>query len=233
MESGDFIYIDYVARIKDTGQIFDLTIEDVAKREGIFNAEIKYRPVPVIVGAGFTLPGLEEALKGMAAGEKKTVEIPPEKAFGERKAELIRLVPISKFKEQNIGPVPGMPVELGVEGSRLRGRITSIAGGRVMVDFNHPLAGKELEYEIEIKNQIKDVDEKIKATVSSFTGIEKDEIETVINEKEAEIKIKKRADVPKPTKEIIANTAIKWIKEIERVKFVDVYENNKEHQEVV
>ncbi|MCS7123542.1 MAG: FKBP-type peptidyl-prolyl cis-trans isomerase, partial [Candidatus Aenigmarchaeota archaeon] len=71
MNTGDFVYIDYVGRIKDTGEIFDLTKEDLAKKEGIYKPEIKYKPIPIIVDAKFILSGLNKALKEMKVGEKR------------------------------------------------------------------------------------------------------------------------------------------------------------------
>ena len=70
MNSGDFIRIDYVGKIKESGEIFDITKEDAAKQEGIYNPQFKYGPVPVIIDANFVLPGLNEVLKEMKVGDK-------------------------------------------------------------------------------------------------------------------------------------------------------------------
>jgi len=110
MKSGDFVYVDYVGRIKDSGQIFDLTREEVAKKEGVENPNFKYKPVPIIIDAKFVIAGLNDALKEMKVGEKKKVEILPAKSFGERKEELVKIIPLSKFKEQNLDPFPGAVV---------------------------------------------------------------------------------------------------------------------------
>ena len=220
MNAGDFIYINYIGRIKDSGEIFDLTKEDIAKKKGIHNPKFKYGPVPIIVDANFILPGLNEGLKGMKVGEKKTIEIPPEKAFGERNAELMKVIPESKFKEQGLDAKPGSVVTM----NRINGRIVSVDGGRVKVDFNHPLAGKTLEYELEIKEKIKNKDEKIKAVVYYFTGLEKDGVATTIKEKEVEIDINKKVDILREVKRKISSTIIEWVKDVERVKFVEVFE---------
>jgi len=220
MNPGDFVYIEYIGRVKDSGEIFDLTREDIAKKEGLYNPKFKYNPVPVIVDADFLIPGLNEALKEMKIGEKKTVEIPSSKAFGERQAELIKIIPESKFKEQGVDVKPGSIVTI----SRINGRVISVDGGRVKVDFNHPLAGKTLEYELEVKEEIKNLGEKIMAVVCYFTGLEKSDVDTSIKEKEAEINIKKKVDVLREVKQTISSTIIKWVKEIEKVKFVEIFE---------
>lgn len=219
MNSGDFIYIDFVGRVKDTGEIFDLTREDVARQEKIYDPKFKYHPVAVIVGAGFVLKGLDDALKEMKVGEKRTIEIPPEKAFGERRVDFIKLIPLHVFKEQDVNPVVGD--YLSVNG--IRGKVISINGGRVRVDFNHPLAGKKLEYEVEIKKEITNLIEKVKAIVNYYTGLDFEEIEVEQKDGGIEIKIRKRMDMPSLIKENIAKTITKWIKDIKTIMFVDVY----------
>jgi len=219
MNSGDFVYVDYIGRVKESGEIFDLTKEDVAKKENVYNKEFKYGPVPMIVDADFILPGLNEALKEMKVGEKKTVEIKSEKAFGERNLELIKLIPEARFKEQDIEARPGNFVTV----NRLRGKIVSVDGGRVKVDFNHPLAGKTLEYELEVVSQIAEQTEKVKAVVYYFTGIGKEDLEAKITEAVAEVEFKKQLNITRDAKDTIAKTIIKWIKPIEKVKFVDVF----------
>jgi FKBP-type peptidyl-prolyl cis-trans isomerase 2 len=218
LEEGNFIYIDYIGRIKDTGEIFDLTKEEIAKREKIFDPNLKYKPIPVIVGSGLVLKGIEDAIKEMKVGEKRTIEISPEEGFGQRNPEFIKLIPLSVFKEQNVEPTPGTYVTV----NRITGKVISIDGGRVRIDFNHPLAGKNLEYEIEIKGKIENPEEKIKAIVSHYFGIEEEDIKIEIKEKEVEIILKKKFDFPSIVKERIANILIKWMN-LEKVKFAEIY----------
>ena len=220
MNSGDFVYINYVGKVKDSGEIFDLTKEDIAKKEGIFNSKFKYGPVPVVVDSKLILPGLNDALKEMKVGEKKKVEIKPENAFGQRNPDLMKLIPESMFKGQNTETKPGSFVTI----RGIKGRIASVAGGRVRVDFNHPLAGKTLEYEIEIISKIEKKDEKIKSIVYYFTGIGKEDIDISIDKNQVEITIKKKAEILRRTKEIISNTIIKWVEGIEKIKFVETFE---------
>lgn len=216
MKTGDFVYIDYVARIKDSGEIFDLTKEDLAKKEGMYSEKIKYGPVPVIIDAGFVVTGLNEALKELNVGDKKKVVVEPKKAFGERSEELVKLIPESRFKDQDVDVAPGSYVMI----NNLKGKIVSNDGGRVKVDFNHPLAGKTLEYEIEIVQEIKETVEKIRAIVLYFAGLEK--VEANVSEKVAEIEMG-QADLGVETKKAIASQVMKWIPEIETVKLTDTF----------
>ncbi len=220
MQPGDFVYIDYIGKVKDTGEIFDLTKEDIAKKEGVYDPKIKYRPVPIIVDGGFIIQGMNDALKEMKVGEKKTVEIEPGKAFGERKAEFIKLIPIPVFKENNVDPTPGSYVTI----NRLNGRVISVDGGRIKVDFNHPLAGKKLEYEIEVKNEVTDTAERIKAIVNFHSGLLAEDLDVEIKAKEADIEIKNKIDLPVSAKQAILETILKWIKDIEKIRFIDIYQ---------
>jgi FKBP-type peptidyl-prolyl cis-trans isomerase SlyD len=219
MQKGDFVYISYVGRIKESGEIFDVTSEEIAKKEGVYNPEIKYGDLPIIVGAGFVIPGLDEELEKMNVGEKKIIEIEPNKAFGERKDDFIKLIPESEFKRQNIN------VKLGdfVSVNGITGKVLSINAGRVRVDFNHPLAGKTLVYEVEVKKQIIDVKEKIYAILKYFSNLDENVVNVKVENDELEIEIK-GLNVASKVKENIVKTIFQWINEIKKVKFSEVYE---------
>jgi FKBP-type peptidyl-prolyl cis-trans isomerase 2 len=221
MQKGDFVYISYVGRIKESGEIFDVTSEEIAKREGVYNPEIKYGDIPIIIGAGFVIPGLEEELEKMNVGEKKVVEIEPKKAFGERRDDLIRLIPEIEFKKQNIDVKVGDFVNV----NGITGRVLSVNAGRVRVDFNHPLAGKALVYEVEIKKQVTETKEKIYAILKYFSNLDESIANVKIENGEAEIEIK-GLQIANRVKENIIKTIFQWIKEINKIKFSEVYEKN-------
>lgn len=222
MKSGEFVLVDYIGKLKDSEEIFDITKEDVAKKEGVYKENFRYGPVPIIVDAEFVLPGLNEAIKNMELGEKKTVEIPAEKAFGKRSEELIKLIPEPQFHSEGIEPKVGSYFEI----NKLRGKIMSIDGGRVKVDFNHPLAGKTLVYEIEAVGKITEDSEKVRAVVYYFIGVPNEDVNATVKEKEAEVSFNKKFDILNEAKQTIADTIIKWVG-IEKVKFVDVFEKSK------
>jgi FKBP-type peptidyl-prolyl cis-trans isomerase 2 len=164
----DFVTIEYTASIKD-GRVFDTTDADTAKKEKIFDDKRVYRPLPVVVGEGSVVKGLDEALKDMKVGEEKTLELAPEKAYGQRNQNLIRLVPMKVFKQQGLNPIPGMPVELD---GRMA-RIQTVAGGRVRVDFNHELAGKTVVYKVKVVSKAGSENDKVKFLVErSFNDSE-------------------------------------------------------------
>jgi len=216
MKEGDFVRIDYVGRIKGSGEIFDLTKEDVARKNGIYNPNMNYKPVPIIIGARMVIKGLEDALKKMKVGERKKIVVEPEDGFGKRNEKLIKLLPLSEFQRKDIIPQPGMWITV----NNLRGKVLSVSGGRVKVDFNHPLAGKRLEYDVEIKEKITDTKEKIKSIFEFFLGKEPN-LKVTIKRKKAIIKIKE--DIPRQAKLFISQIIKRWVKPIENIKFVEEF----------
>jgi peptidylprolyl isomerase len=186
---GDFVFIDVLGRIKDTGKSFYLTMEDVAKKEGVFREDGIYEPDLVIVGESFQLPVLEDELVGMRVGETKTVEIPPEKAYGPKDAKKIKFVTLKKFSKAGVKPEAGKRVRIGNQ----IGTVLKVAGGRVQIDLNHPLAGQTLVYEVTIKEKLLSDKEKVRSLFSRYMpAYDKSKIE--IARKEDEITIKLPSD---------------------------------------
>ncbi|MCD6372061.1 MAG: peptidylprolyl isomerase [Thermococcus sp.] len=145
IEAGDFVRFHYVGRFEN-GEVFDTSYEDIAKENEIYVEEREYGPLEIHVGVGEIIPGLDEALIGMEVGEKKTVTVPPEKAYGMPNPELIVDVPITAFTDIGMEPVEGMYVmtDSGIA------KIAKVGEENVSLDFNHPLAGKTLIFEVEI-----------------------------------------------------------------------------------
>lgn len=226
MKTGDFVLIDYVGRVKESGEIFDVTIEEVAKKEKLQIPHPDFRPVSVVIGADFVIKGLDEALQQMSVGEKRTVPIDFERAFGPRSPKLITAIPSSAFKDQRMDPTPGTYVMI----NNMRGRIVSSDGGRVKVDFNHPLAGKNLEYEVEVKTEITDVSDKVRAVVSHMIGHGMDSVTVKLAGKEADVGLNLDHDhhMGGEVKKRIAELVVKWVKEVEKVRFVEEFDGKAE-----
>lgn len=163
MEKGDFIELDYTGKTQDQKEVFDTTSEDVAKKEGIYSDKTKYGPVKVVLGEGHILPGLETRLIGKEIG-KYSFEIPDKEAFGKKDASKLKLMPAKAFKHEQIRPFPGL--QINVDGEI--GTVKSVSGGRIIVDFNHPLSSRDVEYEVNIKKIIKDTQEKVEALFELF-----------------------------------------------------------------
>jgi len=112
------------------------------------------KPATVLIGAGQFAPGLEYALMGMINGEHKTVTLSPEQGFGLRNPELVQKISLETLK-QNSNPEEDYSVGDMVEfdaphGGKYAGTLQSIDESGAWFDFNHPLAGKEMIFEVKI-----------------------------------------------------------------------------------
>jgi FKBP-type peptidyl-prolyl cis-trans isomerase 2 len=140
--------------------IFDTTIENVAKEHNIYDKNRAYNSLTIILGENELHKKVEEELFKMNVGEEKTVHLNPKEGFGERNLDLVRVVPLKVFHDQKIKPVPGLMINLG----NAIAKVQSVSGGRVRIDINHPLAGRELEYTVKVVKEItahKEIAEKL------------------------------------------------------------------------
>jgi len=160
-EKGDLVLIDYVAKVKETGEVFDTTIEDVAKKERLYKEGEIYEPKLVAVGESWVLKALDESLPNLELNKATPVEIPPEKAFGSRDPEKVRLVPLRRLIAKGITPQLGMHVDFEGKHAVVR----TMGAGRVQLDFNPPLAGKTLVYEVTMQKKLETKEEKINALI--------------------------------------------------------------------
>lgn len=173
MQKGDLVSIAFTGKDVATGKVFDTTDKDIAKKEGLDSGNRNWGPVTIVVGEGEILPGLEESLTSMKVGDSKKITLEAAKAFGERNPQLVRVLPLSEFKKNNISPVPGTIVNA----NEMIGKVQSVSGGRVRVDFNPDLAGKNVEYDLKIVKQFTDVKEQIDALAKkAFPSWEKPHI---------------------------------------------------------
>ncbi len=101
------------------------------------------------VGAGEMIAGFDAAVAGMRVGETKQVKIDPEQAYGEHNPEGVQAVPKESFPE-NFEFEKGLVIEGSVQDQPVRGIISEVRDEFVVVDFNHPMAGKSLNFDIEL-----------------------------------------------------------------------------------
>lgn len=197
LKNGDFIKIEYTGYDKN-GSVFDSTHGEISKkirkREG---------PILVIYGKGQLLKGLEDAIKDVEVGKETEVLVSPEKAFGIKKKELVHVMKPDEFKKYNVAPKPGLTIHVDFEGGRMFGTIKSVTSGRIMIDFNHPLAGQTLKYKLIIKEIITDNKKKVELFTTEFgfkikkLSMGKEEIKIEVEEnkgiKDDELKKRKEA----------------------------------------
>lgn len=168
----DFIEIEFTGRLKDGSVVFDTTDAEVARKNNIYSENSEYGPIVVSLGNGQMLKGLEDKLVGKEPGSY-TFELDADHAFGKKDAKLIQLVPAQKFLEQGINPVVG----LRVAADQFMGVVRAVSGGRITIDFNHPLAGKDVVYEVKFRRFVTDAKEKLVAIARGMLGIKKPEVE--------------------------------------------------------
>jgi len=160
-QKGDFILIDYVAKVKETGEVFDTTKEDLTKQEKLYKEGEIYEPKLIVLGEGWVLQALDESLATFEPEKPSTTEIPPDKAFGPRDPQKVRLVPLRRLVEKGITPQLGARVEFNGKMATIR----TMGAGRVQLDFNPPLAGKTLVYEVTVQKKLETKEEKINALI--------------------------------------------------------------------
>ena len=162
VENGDFILIKITGKTQK-GRIFQVSSVEDAKKAEIYDEkrEHLYTPEFVIVGKeGFLNEGLMETIENINYFEKKSVRIPPLKGFGKRDPAKIERIGIAKFRKMNEGKNPEIGQDFTKKDGQ-RGTVTNIMQGRVMIDYNHPLAGQTLDYNVEVIDKIDDFNEKI------------------------------------------------------------------------
>ena len=187
LKDKDFIEISYSGRIKETNHLFDTTDENVAKKENVFNQEFVYGPRIICLGEKQILPKIDIFLIGKEIGKEYVLEINPEEAFGLKDKNLIKIVNTNDLKKQRINPFPG----LQLNASGITGTIRSVNGGRTTIDFNHPLAGKNLVYNIRVNKIITEKKIQAECVLGSFLGLKQNEYELKIENKKIEVKLKK------------------------------------------
>ena len=213
----DFIEIEYTGRIKEDNSIFDTTDRKVAKENNMKSRE-EFGPVIVCVGENQVLKGLDISLEGKEAGAEYDVAINPKDAFGSKNPKLIQMIPTSKFIQQKIQPMPGL--QLNIDG--IVGTVKTVGGGRALIDFNHPLAGKELSYKVKINKKVTDPKEQLVGYLRLVLGMK--DLEAEINEKKAKVTLK--TEIPKEVQEEISNKLTVLISGIDKVEFA-VNQKNK------
>ena len=223
---GSLILIDYVAKVKDTEEIFDTTIEEDAKKHSIHESDVKYQPKLVSIGEVSypVLKGLDEALTKTSVGEKLTVEVTPDKGFGERDSTKVRMIPIRKLGEDAEKISVGDTIEI----DNKRGIIRFIGSGRVQIDYNHRYAGKTIIYDVNVIKSLDSENDKIDGILKNRLPVENSKIEFTIKEKEVNIKIPEeifRADGIQIMKHFIQVDIFKFVPSLEKVNFIETYQN--------
>lgn len=142
---------------------FHYTLRDEAGR--VLDTSGGGEPMAFVEGAGQIIEGLEEQLARMAAGEKRLVAVPPERAYGLRDASLVQKVPRARLPVEELRV--GDQFQTGPDRSAPVVTVLGIEGEEVLLDANHPLAGQKLHFEVEVVALRAATETEIKATDGS------------------------------------------------------------------
>ena len=223
LQKGDFILINYTAKVKETNEVFDTTVEETAKKEHLQKEGEICEAKLVVIGEGWVLKTLDESLETMEPNTSATVEISPDKAFGQRDPDKVKQVHLKKLAEKGINPALGMRIEFGGKNAIIR----SMGAGRALLDFNPPLAGKTLVYDVTVIKKMETPEEKIGAIIHRrIPVVEEGKFKFAIADKTLTI------DMPEDTfylegiqiaKRGIVNDIQKFFPDLEETKFVDTF----------
>jgi peptidylprolyl isomerase len=134
-KANDRVKVHYTGSLKD-GTVFD--------------SSVKREPLEFTIGQGMVIPGFENGIVGMSEGDKKTLTIPPDQAYGEHRDDLVGIVDRTRLPE-NVNPEIGMVLQArSPEGEMINVTVTAVTEAGVTLDMNHPLAGKELVFEVDL-----------------------------------------------------------------------------------
>ncbi|WP_254534634.1 FKBP-type peptidyl-prolyl cis-trans isomerase [Halomarina litorea] len=167
LQDGDFVRIAYTARTVEDDQLVDTTDQEVADEEDVGD-QGEFEPRVIVLGAGHIFGSVEEDIKGKEVGDSGSVTVSAEEAFGEYDREQVRTITADKIPDDD--RYPGAQVQIDGE----QGYLETIVGGRARVDFNHPLAGENIEYEYEILDVVDDKLERAQGLLGMFLDIDLD-----------------------------------------------------------
>jgi FKBP-type peptidyl-prolyl cis-trans isomerase 2 len=153
-EVDEFVEIEYTARVADDGTVVDTTDSSVAAESGLDGVDAG-GPIVVVLGAGHLFGPVEEAITEMRPGERRTVEVTPASAFGETDLGRRHTVAVDLLSRDSIEQNDRVSIDGRV------GYVDAVDDGTVTLDFNHPLAGTTLEYELLAVDRIVELDERI------------------------------------------------------------------------
>lgn len=137
VEKGDTVKLNSVGKVED-GSVF----LDTSESDDLISVE---------VGTGKLVKGLDKEILGMTEGEEKQVKITPEEGYGHENPNLITTIPLEVFQKSNLEPQEGM----GLRTSQGDCYVTKVSDKEVEVNYNHPLAGKNLTFDIKVEEIIK------------------------------------------------------------------------------
>jgi len=204
IKNNDFIEIEYNAYTEEN-VLFDTTNKELALKHQILNPNVKYGPLTICVGHSQIIKGIDEALIDKNVPCEFTLNIEAEKAFGKKNPQLLKLISKNVFTKNKINPVPNLQVNI----DGVVGRIKTVSGGRIIVDFNHPLANQSVKYEVKVNKIIDKLDDKINGLLELLINSKAEKI----TEEKDKILVEIKANI---NQEVLNNIAKQMSKLLEK-----------------
>jgi len=223
-DKGSLILVDYTAKVKGSEEIFETTIEDEAKKHSIHDPDVKYQPKLVSVGESWVLKGFDEALANTKVGDKLTVEVAPDKGFGERDSGKVRMIPLRKLGEDAEKVSVGDTIDI----DNKTGIIRYIGSGRVQVDYNHRFAGKTILYDVNVLKSLDSDDDKILGILKRHIPVDDAKLAFKKTGNTVDITIPEeifRSDGLQVLKHFIQIDIFKFVPSLEKINYIETHVN--------
>ena len=225
-DKSSLILVDYTAKVKDSDEVFDTTLEEDAKKHSIFDQNVKYQPKLVSIGEVSypVLKGLDEALAKTSVGDKLTVEVTPDKGFGERDSGKVRMIPIRKLGEDAEKVSVGDTIEV----DNKRGIVRFIGSGRVQIDYNHKYAGKTILYDVNVLKSLESDDDKVLGILKRHIPVDDEKLIFKKSGNSVDVSIPEeifRSDGLQVMKHFIQMDIFKFVPSLEKVNYIETHVN--------
>jgi len=223
LEKGSLVLMNYTAKVKDTDEVIETTIEEDAKKFNVFDPTRSYEPRLVSVGDGWVLKGLDEALMNANIGEKMDVEVLPEKGFGERDPNKVKMIPLRKLGEKADEAKVGDAIEI----DNKVGIVRYIGSGRVQLDYNHRLAGRTIAYALQVLKQLEQDNEKIVALIKRRIPVDENKLKIIVNEGILDIELPEEhymLEGLQIIKRAIVNDIFMYVNMVSKIRFIETHE---------
>lgn len=226
---GSFLLVDLTAKVQETGEVIDTTNEGVAKEAKIFNESEAYVPRLLIVGSDDVPKPLMEALRKAEVGAAQQVAVSPEQGYGLRDPSKVRILPLRKFAD-----VKDLDVGSRVEVDGKIGTVRSITSGRVSVDFNPPLAGRTITYDVKVVSIVEGEPEQIRELIGRrFPKVDKKTFDIKTEGSTVNIKLPEEVfyvEGLQVIKRALFSEITKHLKGVDTVLFSEVYSKKPEEK---
>ncbi|MGD1836209.1 MAG: FKBP-type peptidyl-prolyl cis-trans isomerase [Nitrososphaeraceae archaeon] len=224
IKKGSLILLDYTAKIKDNDEIFETTREDDAKKSNLYDPTKGYEPRLISVGEGWVLKGLDDSLSNANIGDKLSIELTPDKAFGERDSNKVRMIAQRKLGDKAAEIKIGDVVEI----EDRTGIIRYVGSGRVQIDYNHRLAGRILVYDVNIVKQVETSDDKVKYLIKRRLPINDEKLKFDFKNNNDLLEIELPEEILlleglQIIKKAISTDLFKFVNTVKQINFLEVF----------